>query len=280
MSTEGLQESLFEEPIGVRLRNARERLNITMEAAGSRLRLPVNIIEAMENEDWDRLGVPLYSRSYLNSYCKLLDIPNDWVESVVSRKTNPSLNITRSIPRESIVVRTDSVFKILRWVLLAALILAAVIFVPRWLSSDEPSPSVSLEPPVESDQELVLPNGSSDLPLPSPAADGSAPVDSGSQVNPASPQAAVSSGEGWSMNFKQESWAEFRDAQGALLEAGVIPAGQVRNFPVNGLGRVSIGNLDGVEVRKNGQLVDLSAFKQGNVARFKVSSTGEPESPR
>ncbi|HEX5693484.1 MAG TPA: helix-turn-helix transcriptional regulator, partial [Arenimonas sp.] len=75
MSTEGRQDVLFEEPIGLRLRAAREKNGLSQEQAGHQLRLPVAIIDAMEREDWSRLGAQIYVRSYLGSYLRLLGLP-------------------------------------------------------------------------------------------------------------------------------------------------------------------------------------------------------------
>ena len=54
------QESLFQDPLGVRLRLAREQAGLTIENVGAQLRLPTAIVDAMEREDWARLGATIY----------------------------------------------------------------------------------------------------------------------------------------------------------------------------------------------------------------------------
>ena len=45
MSTEGMQEALFHDPIGARLRAARVQAGLSVEQAGQQLRLPLAIID-------------------------------------------------------------------------------------------------------------------------------------------------------------------------------------------------------------------------------------------
>ena len=47
MSSEVIQEVLFQEPIGVRLRRGREQAGLSIEQVGQQLKLPVAIVQAM-----------------------------------------------------------------------------------------------------------------------------------------------------------------------------------------------------------------------------------------
>ena len=47
MSSESTQEVLFQDPIGLRLRLAREKAGLTVEQVGQQLKLPVAIVQAM-----------------------------------------------------------------------------------------------------------------------------------------------------------------------------------------------------------------------------------------
>jgi cytoskeleton protein RodZ len=79
--------------------------------------------------------------------------------------------------------------------------------------------------------------------------------------------------------FRGESWVEIIDASGQRIEAGLVAAGSERRLAPGQVGRVTIGNADAVEVRQAGQAVDLTAFRQANVARFAVSSEGSLTPP-
>jgi cytoskeleton protein RodZ len=83
MTNESFQESLFADPVGLRFRHAREGKRWSREAVAQQLKLPVAVIEAMEREDWERLGAPVYARSFVTSYARLLGMPPEVVDEIV-----------------------------------------------------------------------------------------------------------------------------------------------------------------------------------------------------
>jgi len=76
------------------------------------------------------------------------------------------------------------------------------------------------------------------------------------------------------LNVDQDSWVELYAPGGGSLEQNLIAAGEVRRFAHGQLGRVVIGNADGVTLRIGGEIQDLSGVRRANVARFAVSSDG------
>jgi cytoskeleton protein RodZ len=81
------------------------------------------------------------------------------------------------------------------------------------------------------------------------------------------------------LRFRSDSWVEVLDPAGARVERGLVTAGSERRFAPGQVGRVTLGNADAVEVLQGGQMVDLGAFRQANVARFAVSSDGKLAPP-
>ena len=75
MNETTVQESLFEDPIGLRFRHGRERRRWSQEEVAQTLRIPIALIDAMEREDWARIGAPVYLRSHVGSYAQLLGLP-------------------------------------------------------------------------------------------------------------------------------------------------------------------------------------------------------------
>jgi cytoskeleton protein RodZ len=67
---------------------------------------------------------------------------------------------------------------------------------------------------------------------------------------------------------------EVFDANGRQIEQGLLSAGQQRNYAAGEVGRVKLGNVDAVEVKRGGVVVDLEPFSRANVARFALSSDG------
>lgn len=91
MIQENLQDSLFEDPVGLRFRHAREKLRWSLESAAQQLKLPVAVLDAIEREDWPRLGAPIFVRSYVGSYAKLLGLPAAVADDVIRGKPQPQL---------------------------------------------------------------------------------------------------------------------------------------------------------------------------------------------
>ena len=57
--------------IGERLRQARIRAGLSTSEVGTRLKMPTHVIEALEREDWAKIGAPVFIRGQLRSYAKL-----------------------------------------------------------------------------------------------------------------------------------------------------------------------------------------------------------------
>ncbi len=63
--------------VGQILRDAREAQGITLEDAAVRLRLMHRQIEAMETDDFDSLGQPVFARGFVRNYARLLGLVPD-----------------------------------------------------------------------------------------------------------------------------------------------------------------------------------------------------------
>ena len=91
MNNDSFQDSLFEDPLGLRFRHCREKQRMSLESVAQQLKLPVAILEAIEKEDWSRLGAPIFVRSYVGSYAKFLGLPATLADDVVRGKAAPPL---------------------------------------------------------------------------------------------------------------------------------------------------------------------------------------------
>jgi cytoskeletal protein RodZ len=71
------------EPLGIgeRLRNAREARGLTLATAEALTRIRAVYLQALEDEQFDRLPGPAYTRGYLRTYARALGLPaNELVE--------------------------------------------------------------------------------------------------------------------------------------------------------------------------------------------------------
>lgn len=286
MSTEGRQEGLFEDPIGQRLRAAREKCGLSQEQAGQQLRLPVAIIEAMEREDWQRLGAPIYVRSYLGSYLRLLDLPQELLQPVVAPAPTPALvpMTSRSRLRRTL---DKSLRNVVYLVMTAVLVVPVVLVARHYQNADRPlsltlEPDASVLPALGSVQDpagtVALPAPSVEPASPEPVMASMAPVPNKAPT-PEVP-AAVAGQDGLVLRFSGQSWLEVNDPQGRRLERALLDAGAERRYADGEVGYITLGNAAAVEVLHDGRPVNLEPFRAANVARFTVSSGGEPEPAR
>ncbi|MFH1598798.1 MAG: RodZ domain-containing protein [Pseudomonadota bacterium] len=286
MSTEGRQEGLFEDPIGQRLRAAREKCGLSQEQAGQQLRLPLAIIEAMEREDWQRLGAPIYVRSYLGSYLRLLDLPQELLQPVVAPAPTPALvpMTSRSRLRRTL---DKSLRNVVYLVMTAVLVVPVVLVARHYQNADRPlsltlEPDASVLPALGSVQDpagtVALPAPSVEPASPEPVMASMAPVPNKAPT-PEVP-AAVAGQDGLVLRFSGQSWLEVNDPQGRRLERALLDAGAERRYADGEVGYITLGNAAAVEVLHDGRPVNLEPFRAANVARFTVSSGGEPEPAR
>jgi cytoskeleton protein RodZ len=293
MSTEGMQEALFQDPIGMRLRAARTQAGLSVEQAGQQLRLPVAIIEAMEREDWARLGAPIYVRSYLGSYLRLVGLPGTLAERVATTKPAPALVTMASRSR---MRRTfDRSVRNLVYLVMTAVLVVPVVLVARHYQAAERAPSLTLDtdpaslPPAVAEpaapgtapEALVAAPATPAEPA-APAANDAGPDPVMASMAPFQKQApaVADAADGLLLRFTGQSWIDVTDASGARVERGLVDAGAERRYAPGQVAHITLGNAEAVQVLHGGEPVDLAPYRAANVARFTVSSSGEPAPAR
>ena len=85
---------------------------------------------------------------------------------------------------------------------------------------------------------------------------------------------AATTASAWEIRVNADSWVEITGTDGKRIESGILAAGAVKQYSADQLASVTFGNADKVQLLRNGQAVDLAAFEQDNVARFKIASDG------
>ncbi|PZO10840.1 MAG: DUF4115 domain-containing protein [Lysobacteraceae bacterium] len=297
MSTEIIQDVLFPDPIGMRLRHGRESAGLSIEQVGQQLRLPVEIIKAMELDDWQRLGAPVYVRSYLGSYLRLVGLPAELAEPAAQAKPTPQLVAMGSSSRlRHALNRTvrNGVYLVM-----TGLLVVPVYFAARYYQDHNPPQVLTLETSPEMvDAQATAARAPAapafdaivaDLPQ-AAAADATAPGDepavapqSAPSPDPAPMMASMAPftragapADGLVLRFKDESWVEVLDAQGGRVERGLVESGAERRYAAGQVAHITLGNSDAVDVSFADKALDLSPYRTANVARFTVSSAGEP----
>jgi cytoskeleton protein RodZ len=261
--------------IGEKLRQARIRAGLTPAEAGARLKIQTHVIEALEREDWAKLGAPVFVRGQLRSYAKLLGLPAD---SIAESPAVPAAQATELVPR----TYTPKMQRVAEQTgrRLVYVLITATIAVPVWLATrshlDPALGAVSLD----SDSTLTLPQPAAGAesptqpeggrPAPTPATEQAPLVAS---ITPMPTRAAAPSAD-LTVRFDGESWVRLTAPDGSVIEQALVPPGQQRVFQPGQIGKAVLGNANAVHVQYRGQPLDLTPYVRANVVRFTVSSDG------
>jgi cytoskeleton protein RodZ len=267
-----LQESLFEDPVGLRFRHARERMRMDVETAARKIKVPAALIEAIEREHWQRLGAPVYARSYLGAYAKLLGLPQSLAEEALPNPRAPELRSMQPLP--PISRGWNRHWQKLSYVALTVVILAPLLWLLSRFSGSLPSGSEDAAREASAQvQSVPVELG------PAPAEDGATDANAAAEpplMASLTPMPTAGPRSGLQLVFTAASWVDVRDLQGRTILNGLMPAGTQRVFEAGSVGSVVLGDADAVEVELNGRPLDLAPYRTAKVARFAVSSALEP----
>ncbi|MFL6586155.1 MAG: helix-turn-helix domain-containing protein [Luteimonas sp.] len=256
--------------VGERLRDARMEAGLTVADVATRLRMQLRTIDALEAEDWARLGAPVFIRGQLRSYLRLLKLPESLADSVSDANVRPPELTPRTY--------TPPMQRMLDKAMGRAVyvVITALIAVPVWVATrshvDNSRPvetaSLGLDGNIQAPAEASRPA----RPTPVTASLGALPK----RAAPVQPSAGsnAQAGSGLVMRFSGDSWIEVIGPDGAQVEQALVQAGQERRFAAGTVSRVKLGDAAAVEVSSGGDVQDLSRFQRANVARFTVSSDG------
>lgn len=258
---------------GGRLREARQAAGLSVPEVASRLRMPVHVVEALEEGRWQVIGASVFVRGQLRSYARMLGVdvepfldieiaPARPVDLVSHAHTPRLQRVMESVGRKAVYV-----------------VITAAIAVPVWLATrshfgDTPPTTASLDalpPEAEVVTESVPQPGPATATAPAAAAGGTPYVAS---LAPPVVRAAQAAPGALQIEFGGESWMQVMAPDGHTLEQGLMRAGDSRSFAPGDIGRVVLGNASVVRVQQAGSIVDLTPYQRANVARFAVSSDG------
>lgn len=263
---------------GTRLRQAREAAGLTLEDVGQRLRMPVQVVKSLEQEQWQKLGAPVFVRGQLRSYARLLgvDVSELLEQAQVGPVVPPTLVSHTHTPRARRIAENLG-----RRVLYVGI--TAVLAVPVWFATRGHFDGTSPSPNTASLD--VIPAAVPVTPAgPGAAAAAPAEVAAAPVVKPTAtpyvaslapvPRAAPAAAANLDMQFSGDSWVDIAGPDGGSVEKALIKAGETRSFTPGQVARVTLGNASAVQVQQNGAIVDLTPYQRANVARFQVSSEG------
>lgn len=296
-------EAQAEGPLGgERLAEARREKQISVLEIAKELHVEEAKIRALENNDFDALGAPVFAKGHLKKYAHLVGVNHDDVIADYYR-------LTRSQELPPVVVKRKKQSRELSpgpWI--AVIVVVVLLALAYWLFVERPfatppGPAAAAPPATETarpakpepgdatDDEAVAESaGATDAasageamtesppPAGSPVSDPVEPAATAAQPPPrAQPTAQPAIDEGdvrLSVTFIGDCWTEITDASGRRLFFQLGRAGRTVN--VSGAAPISVlfGDADNVDVRVNGEDFTIPASsRRGRTARFTISGT-------
>ena len=281
---------------GALLRQARQSAGMDIAVLASALKVPVNKLQALENDDFAVLPDAVFARALASSVCRTLKVdpapvlgqlPQGQAPRLVGDKDG--LNAKFKDPQDK--APTLRLPAASRGVSLTVLVLlaaaAAVYFLPSGMlefdlaRAPAPAPAQAV---VDASQENgavseAVPGAESAVSAQSPASD--VPAAAPTAVVPAAAvpmvAASVASAAGTVvasalLEFRAtaESWVQVRDAAGAVVFERTLKAGESAQAPGKPPLSVVVGKVNATEVMVRGAPFDLSTVARENVARFEV----------
>lgn len=281
--------------IGPRLRAERERRGLSAQKAADELHLDGWVIDALEAEDYERVGPAVYAKGHLKRYAALLGLPaGEIMAGYESRSQAPRT----PPPPANVRLRTDTpAVSNLLWPQIAGSIavLLLVLGVLWWKPWHQRGTAPSAAAPGTAALGTTPAAGASgaalnDTEAARPAAAAAAPSTSAQSTAPASALAAAPTGaqaaaEGDAvagagrarlrLSFSADSWVDIHDALGRRTFAGKGRANTVRTVAGPAPMRVYLGYASGVQLEVNNRAVAIGRqFLAGDVARFEAGADG------
>lgn len=295
----------FESTAGTLLREARQAQGVHLSVLAASLKVPVEKLEALEQDRFDLLLDAVFVRALASGVCRLLRLdPNPVLQRL------PSPNVTRVTSQnrginESFRSGGGSGFSLppqlskpVIWIGVALLLGAVVlIFLPAIQQKTTAITGRLAVPEVSSKKSTSEANSNSESLMAQEAAQSSASAasntaelpPSGVEIVPSSGTLAASAPvilSGATANLGvasgvaptslvafmaiQSSWVKVNDAKGVLVLNRTLQVGE--SVSVSGALplRAVVGRADAVQVQVRGQAIDIVTTAKNNVARFEV----------
>jgi cytoskeleton protein RodZ len=285
-------------PPGSKLKAERERRGLSAQKAADELHLDRWVIDALEADDYKRIGPTVYAKGHLKKYAALLGLPA--AEILAGYESRPPGPVEHTSAGPSMLLSTrDEGPAFGNWsptqivgCLIAALLLAGVLWWRPWHQranapvSSAPvaaapvgAASAAADATAESGagstaaESPAMAKDTAAAPVPTPA------VESGA-AGPASGDAAAVPPPGAGrarlrMSFSADSWVDVHDANGRRTFAGNGLANSVKTIAGPAPLRVYLGVGSGVQLEINDRAVAIGPqFFAGDVARFEAGADG------
>lgn len=141
--------------IGAELRRARDALHLTLEELAGELRIARRLLEALEQDQFEALGPPVFAKGYLKQYGRRLGLDADVLVSRYQQRGEDK-DIFISPTRRPIRLRDDGQIGLWVGAIVALALLAAAIALWWWSGSPLPTAESFATPETSSPAELGI----------------------------------------------------------------------------------------------------------------------------
>lgn len=281
---------------GERLRAARTAAGLTLQAVADDLHLAVDLLEALERDDYARLPGRVFVRGYLRNYARLVELPPDGILAAFDatasdeQATAPGLRTVVSARQIRSQARSShSAVRAVTWIVvlaLGALLLTWWQGYLEWPGIPGGTGDAQSQAPV-----VVLPAGETVSPsiqrdvaasLPeekaAPAPEERPAAAARTTAEPAPPPAAEAASAtvpAVVLELTGRSWVEVLDSSGAFKINGTFEKGYRKTLEGQPPYRISIGNYNAARLLVDGKPLDLLPHFNGRLVRL----TLDPRQP-
>jgi len=283
MEVKQVETTEREETIGLGpfLRDEREKMNLSQDEIAEKLRLRRFIVEAIENEKWDRLPPPVFVKGFLRSYASALHLDEKRVLDLYVRSAPPETENLKSVavPRAS-----DRIRVILFLLGLAALACGVYFWYVKASTKDGESLSESertvsvqeevsrpdrMESMIEDTRSATLPETTTPAPLEQrPETQPIPESDSPPAPERETPWLAL---EGF---VKQKTWISIR-VDGSDAKEFIFQPGERPRWKAEGSFQIVVGNAAGIDFELDGKRIE-NLGHPGQVVRLSLPEGFEP----
>lgn len=289
---------------GATLKQAREGLGWSVEEVALKLHLTQSAVQSLEADRYDDLPGVTFVRGYIRAYAKLVGLDQDalakqYTQTAVSAPVRALPDLGRTVARS----RTRGRFAMAVLLVLVLVVLVAGYF--WWQDEQSRHADVAGSEEIAFSQvEIERADGTlhiqsldeldaytADLEVAEISLDSLQPPATGEAEATAETAAADDQAEGapaatadsgaeasqpiagkhqLELTFTDECWIRVTDSAGVELASGLHQAGEVLHLTGETPIELHLGNASGVQLRFNGQPVDIHSSIRGNVARIKL----------
>lgn len=238
--------------IGERLRNAREAKGLSLQAMEGITRIRAVYLQALEDEQFDRLPAPVYAKGFLRTYAGALGLnPEQLVEQYAGAFGAPAQSIVGVHPVE-IPIRPAVPRSPLRRAatlagifLLAGLVVVGIFGYLQLRQFSQPVPPETVTPPP------AVPKSSAEPVTPNPRLPEPPPAETEAERPP--PVTQPVGGINVEVRASDASWLRVV-ADGAEAFQGIVAPGDVRTWHAERSLTIRVGNSEAVQVLVNGKV--------------------------